>query len=375
MLVRNASTTEGMYRVSLFHAITREVVELGDPVVPVTCRFLGFDPDQSIRADRVRELFRRYTDAIANDIGLDQARLIGTALADNVWHDGMPRTWRQLLSGVESAYHAVGNAWASLLTAFLAAVIRECRRHGVTDIVFLARDGILLDVVHRSAHEARRDGITDWILDLNRGMVGVNSSNERDPVPDEVLIRHIRASVPLGDGVAIVDTGLYGTMVHALVRLGLLGDSLVMFFSSRNPYVYGFLQAVGVSSAGRDLATLCCDTLESWPKPYRTARLAADGDSVVAVAEAADPISMCAHLTLARSLADRSGRLDPDEVDPAAELAILDGLQALGTAGGAPVLLPRAVKQWPDAVHFLGTEWDIGPVPPLTSPRLEPVRG
>jgi hypothetical protein len=273
---------------------------------------------------------------------------------------------------VERAYGVVGRAWASLLTAFVAAVVRECRRHGVTDIVFLARDGILLDVVYRSALEGRRAGINDWILDLNRSIVGVNGSDELDPVPDEVLIRHIRSSVPLGDRVAIVDTGLYGTLVHTLARLGLLGDSLVMFFSSRNPHVYGFLQAVEASSAERDLATLCCDTLESWPKPYRTARLAAASDGAVAVAEAADPISMCAHLTLARSLADSGGQLDPDEVDPAAELAILDGLQALGTAAGVPLLLPHVVKQWPDAAYFLGTEWDIGPLPPLTSPRRDP---
>ena len=193
-------------RASRFHAITQELVETGDPVVPVTCRFLGLDPDQPIRADKVRELFRRYTDAIANDIGFDQAYLIGTALARSVRRAGMPHAHGQLLSDVESAY-----------------------------------------------------------------------------------------------------------------------------------------------------------TLESWPKPYRTARLAPAGD----------PISMCAHLTLARSLADSGGRLDPDEVDPAAELAVLDGLQALGTAAGVPLLLPHVVEQWPDAAHFLRTEWDIGPLPPLTSPRRD----
>jgi hypothetical protein len=156
MLIRGAPTTDGVYRVSRFHAITRELVETGDPVVPVTCRFLGLDPDQSIRADEVRELFRRYTDAIANDIGFEQAQLIGGALVDNVRCDGMPRTYGQLLSDVESAYGVVGRAWASLLTAFVAAVVRECRRHGVTDIVFLTRDEILLDVVHRSAQAHTR---------------------------------------------------------------------------------------------------------------------------------------------------------------------------------------------------------------------------
>ncbi|MFG2525166.1 hypothetical protein [Streptomyces sp. NPDC048527] len=131
-------------------------------------------------------------------------------------------------------------------------------------------------------------------------------------------------------------------------------------------------QTVVASSAERDLATLCCDaTPQSWPKPYRTARLAAAGCGVVAVAQAADPLSMCAHLTLSRSLADHSGRLDPGEVDPAAELALLDGLQALGTAVGVPLLLPRVVKQWPDAAQFLGTERNIGLMPPLTSPRCD----
>lgn len=375
MLTRGARTSEGVYPVSWFHTITRELVQTGDPVVSLTCRFLGLDPDQPIRANEVRALFRRYTDAIAQDIGGDQAHLIGDALADSVRRDGMPRTHEQLLSAVERAYGAVGRAWAPLLTAFIAAVAREGRRHGVTDVVFFARDGILLNLVHRGVREARRDDITGWILDLNRSMAGVNGSDELAPVPDEALLRYVRASVPLGDGVAIVDTGLYGTLVHTLARLGLLGKSMVMFFSSRNPYIYGFLQAVEASPTERDFATLCCDTVESWPKPYRTARLLAAGDDMVAVAEPADPISMCAHLALARSLADGSGQLDPDEVDPVTELATLDRLQALEAAIGVPLLLPHVVKPWPSAMHFLGTEWDIGPLPPLRSPRLSPRSG
>ncbi|MFE5028809.1 hypothetical protein ACFRAO_37370 [Streptomyces sp. NPDC056656] len=357
MLTRGEPSA-GRHRVSRFHALTSELVESDAQVVPTACRFLGLDPDQAISLDEVREFLRRYANATADDIGPEQAEQIRAALATEI---GAPRTYGEMLRTVERSYQVVGKVWAALLTSFVAAILREAQQYGVSDIVFLARDGILFDVVYRSMPARYRAGMTNWILDLNRGMVGVDGSSDSAAVSDETLIRHVRASVPQRRGVAIVDTGLYGTLVHGMARLGLLGDSLVLFFSSRNPHVYGFLQTIMASAAEQDFAILCCDTLESWPKPYRQARLVA-GE---AVAEAADPISLCAHLTLARSLAVGSGELDPDRVDPVVELAALDKT----TAFGVPLLLPQAVEPWTGGPRLLDSEWDIGPLPPLPAPR------
>lgn len=169
----------------------------------------------------------------------------------------------------------------------------------------------------------------------------------------------------------LVDTGIYGTLIHSMLTRGQLTPPYgIMFMISANPCIAGWLNFVLARRALREgLSTMSTirsviESIELFLKPFRF--LPSEG--AAARVEYADPLSIMCSLALARQIrlhAEAHATFDDD--------AGIDALtRATATAGDWYVSTPT--PPLPGLAEFLRT-WSLGLVPPLdrfVAPRLGP---
>lgn len=103
---------------------------------------------------------------------------------------------------------------------------------------------------------------------------------------------HLRRTIRPGDRTALIDTGCYGSITPELLRklsgTGLHPDPAVVFFFSRNPLIFGYMNylaswdLLGSGAEDSDASLLdfviyAGDVVEALPKPYRIGGLTPDG--------------------------------------------------------------------------------------------------
>lgn len=106
---------------------------------------------------------------------------------------------------------------------------------------------------------------------------------------------HFEHVLPPDGHIAFVDSGCYGSLLPLIVqestRRG-CGDPAVIFYSSRNPLVFGYMNYLAASAelarphhrgarSQLDFAIYAGDVLETIPKGYRARSLDARGHAVV----------------------------------------------------------------------------------------------
>jgi len=164
--------------------------------------------------------------------------------------------------------------WFALWVGFIRWVLTwsQCRKFD--QVVFLGRDGLPL--------YAAACGLQFQSSRLQLRVADVPRSLLESPL----LKEHLAASADFTRNTAVVDSGCYGTAVTRVVKhvrdLREDNDSIaVMFFASRNPRIFGYLNQLmswhyladcsGVPDhrGPFDFTIYACDVLESLPKPYR----------------------------------------------------------------------------------------------------------
>lgn len=342
--------------VAVFHRIIHDVTSDGADIAAVLWRHFSQAPGTPLRDGDWDRLASDFSGSVSGDMDAEHsARLTGRVFAE-LQRSPCPATMDGLVERIERVYREIGAQFADLLIDFVHSALMTSRREGVSETVFLARDAVPFYVI---ARELTTRGIACQpvsLLDLNRGMIPAFAAPPTaSRVHNEALVvRYLAARFAARERVAIVDTGLYGTLIRATLEMRLFEDPVVMFFASKNPNIYGYLNGLGGSKTERTAALdafgeACCDTVETWPKLYTPSELHFDGQDVRAISAPTDLVSGAASLALYRALAQRARTAD---------------LPALEPRDASALPLAEPLPRWEHADAWQAA-WQSGPIAPV----------
>lgn len=159
--------------------------------------------------------------------------------------------------------------WFPLWLGYTDWLLDWCRSRGYADVIFLARDSLLLYTAARYSPLTTDGDLRLSMVDLPRAALDASA-----------LPTHLAATVTAQGPTMLVDTGCYGTVATRLAEHLNAVDVAVTFFASRNPRIFGYLNYLmgrhylgepRSAPGGRgpaDFVIYGCDVLESLPKPY-----------------------------------------------------------------------------------------------------------
>jgi hypothetical protein len=286
-------------------------------------------------------------------------------------------------------YRAAGRDVLGPLVVRFVENVLMCAPKGAT-VAFLARDAepyfeaakVLNELPQFKERELdlryvtlNRQHFQIFDENLSREQRG-NSDREQEALRDLYLKQQNFANP---NGVVIVDTGCWGTMIEKLWVMmaqrgtGVLNLCQAHFMYSHNPAIFGFVNHVANAGGLRELATqgvFVGDTFECLPKREESSsRFALRGDGVV------EPIRMpiesvylaswnravvegiCAS---ARSFADQQASF----VTAIEALTIVEEQRRRADEEFTGVL-PQATPKWSKGDEYLST-WSLPPIPPCS---------
>jgi hypothetical protein len=272
--------------------------------------------------------------------------------------------------------------WVSLWMAFAYASLAVCRHRKINEMFVLGRDALLFyPAAVRLARKLKwRIKVTP--LNLNRRLLGLDdspagdgeASRSRPPASSSLdLVDYLNAALSPPKAVALVDSGYYGTIPwYLLERLRMKVDIMALYFSSRNPNLFGFMNMLVAFGNIKgvivpyDFIVRAGDTVEAALKPYRIERFSRGGNGVVVEGQAA-PL-LAGFLALGSYwLMDRWGAdLNLADLDPWQQLLVVYRLSRVKGADGWPVplILPKTTPKWEMGPRWL-KDWNLGPIPPM----------
>lgn len=335
--------------------------------------------EEPISAVRWETIKRRFTASCKEDPADSGGRGHAQRVLRLLEASRRPCDHGTLIERIQSVYGHVARRWNRLLTAFMHDTLATCRARGVTDVVFLAQDATPLYAVATRLEASSSDGPRLSLLDLSRTMVK-KALRSRGDWPDgfypgdvrpehwqsTLLDSYLKRRLPRDGRVALVDTGVYGTLVKLMLDAGRLSDPFVFFFASKNPSIFGFLnQLLPVGGDDGDFIAMYCDTLERWPPLYTGVELQAGEKGAVAESRVADFVSVAAALVLYREFATGHAEIDASAIDARHEVSALlrhyREHDQLGEAGG--LVLGDPLPTWQYAARWRES-WDHGCIPP-----------
>jgi len=348
--------SEDILDASDFHRLIREATADDAEIGSVLWRRFGHSPDKRLEDEDWARLESEFFATMSADHGADYAKRMSAQVFADLRATPVPATLGTLTERIVRIHHRVGAEFADLLIGFVHASLLASLRLGAAETVFLARDAIPFHVIAQALTERGLVRQPIALLDLNRSMIPTFSISTAPapPLADLPVSRYLAARFVDRERIAIVDTGLYGTLIQPVLEMRLFRDPAVLFFASKNPNIYGYLNAMSSPSIGGTahldaFGEACCDTVETWPKPYASCTLRTDGAVTRAVSSPADFVSLTASLALYQALAQRARRVDLDRLDPRASLS-------------RPMMDP--LPRWEHAAAWLAA-WRSGPLAPL----------
>lgn len=351
-------------RVDALHRLILDVVGSSSDLAETALQHVARHPSTALQPSDWDRMEMDFAGAFSVDAPPPHAIRESRRLVEQLRLAPCPATWGALARRVEQHYRDAAVAFAPLLIHFVQEALRTCQRHKVSRIIFLARDAIPLHVIGLELCR-RIPGLPPLsLLNLNRSMLPGFPS---PAITDSAWVQtYLAEAIGATERVALVDTGLYGTLVHGMMEMGVVVTPVTLFFASKNPHIHGYLN--GLTPQGRPpfatldpLAETCCDSLETWPKLYGPCVLHGDAHGVHAWTRMADPISVVASLALYRALAQQARAIDLEALDPHEALQRLD-LQRLEPS--ATLMLPMPLPRWAHADAWQDA-WRAGPLPPL----------
>lgn len=263
--------------------------------------------------------------------------------------------------------------WFPIWQAYAGWTMQWCVQNRCRQTIFLCRDSLPFYVLASkwSTPPVRQSRATPSVRLLHASRRLVRSAE---------FDLHLSRTVRPGDRAALIDTGCYGSIIPELLSKlgdkGLHTDPAVIFFFSRNPLLFGYmnyltswdllgaeLEASGGSLL--DFVIYAGDFVEALPKPYRIGGLTPDG---VPTIQTPDLISFALGSWLLSKLSGSwpQSANDPVALRDAALRASRDLRTSLareqGTLRKSPRLLfadtaPKDPPQTPDYRAL----WDIAP--------------
>lgn len=246
------------------------------------------------------------------------------------------------------AFEAEALGFAELIGCFVIEIGRAAAQRKLDQLVFFARDAIPLYVVAKVFARRGLSLPSLRLLELNRSMFPAfpHSLKRGDPQVER-LLQHLEGldRSPAG----FVDTGAYGTLKGHLDDLGVFARSEALFVYSKNVRHYGFLNRFVREGAQPELCEAICDTIETWPKPYSSSRLADDRDGIMATTKATGAFSSAASWAVYAALARWAEQTDISALQPDRAFARL-------VARPTPLMLGQPLPQWKHAAAWFAQQ-------------------
>ncbi len=296
-----------------------------------------------------------------------------------------------IVEGGEELYFTAGrDVLGPLVTRFVEHILTDAPR-GAT-IAFLARDAELYFEAAKIL--AERPDILDRDLKLryvtlNRQHFKIQDENLNREQPTESdheqeRLRELYMKQQMFDnpnGVVIVDTGCWGTMIeklwNAMAEKGrdVLNLTHVYFMYSYNPAIYGYVNHIAQKNEQRYLASqgvFIGDTFECLPKPEESSTGFSMGDDGV-VEPVRRPIT--SHYlsswneAVLRGIRASSRRLvaSPSNFPTAEEALKLIEQNRVAAGEEFTGVLPQATPKWTKGDEYL-RNWKLAPISPQQQP-------
>jgi hypothetical protein len=267
-----------------------------------------------------------------------------------------------------SLYSEIADIWFPILYDFSKVIISQTKRAYAKTICFLARDAIPFWVVTKSILESHGDtSISARLIVLTRSMK--ETLEQFDGKKKEEVIQKL--GFPR-ERFVLVDAGFYGTIVKFLWDTYFSeNESEIYLFSSRNPNIWGNINAFfQIWNRTREvmpyhfMITLG-DSIEAFPKPYKSPSIVQIGDNYEIHAELSDPLSLMGSYSMYQTL-QRGKILLEEEKNTENVLKNMHDLYERRKQGKGiiPFILPERLDTWREAKEFL-CKWNCGPTPPM----------
>jgi hypothetical protein len=293
----------------------------------------------------------RLAESLVSDMGEGLAAVRAGALVSAL--GPLPPSPEILAARIDGLCAEEAGAFAELIGCFVLALAQTARLQNRGEVVFLARDAIPIHLV--ATIFAQRGLVLPRLrlVDLNRGMLpGFPARLAARGETARRLRAHAEGSAGAGPAL-LVDTGVYGTLVTALEEIGALPGLSTLFLFSKHPRRPGFLNQVADAARlglpGARLIEVLSDTMECWPKPYRTGRLEDGPQGPFAAAAPSDAICVLASLSLYAHLARWAWEAPLDRLDAEAALGRL-------ARRPTPFMLPEPLPAWEHAGAWLARD-------------------
>lgn len=236
----------------------------------------------------------------------------------------------------EEFFYELGKQWGPLMNYWAKWILEKAR---YPTIALILRDAKPLEAIQVTKEWKR--------LYLNRSNCGISDELSGDNTkPHPLLEKYLEQSQCL-ESFTFVDSGCYGTIVLELHKRGILFQPL--FFFSKNPFIPGFLNELGV---GEKDGTILNDSLEcAFPNVHLrpSSFIEIDGEIGVSLFGADE-------LSTKFGLSALSGVKD-SQVGPAMEadkeIEKLLSLSCAARQGSFTGLLPHESPEWSQKKSFL----------------------
>lgn len=247
--------------------------------------------------------------------------------------------------------------WIPLWVCFAQWSVNWCVNRKRERLFFLARDMLSTYLTARELDQQEQTGLDLRLVHADR--------SEHSSVRKVFDLKESETFAP--GSLALVDSGCYGAIVSRLAEQltspndGSAEDPACLFFFSRNPRIFGFLNyllspaILEADVAGHDVVDFIIyagDLLESLPKPYRVVER--DGELL---GELQDPLTFCLSMAALSEIHDYV-RAGPMPTVAQAQRRALDLYDTYAHAAGNRVLTDsllfstRTPKHLPESCGF-----------------------
>ena len=234
----------------LDHVVFEEVIERRNE-----------DMGQSIDGRIRSRMERDYREELAKTCGSQLASSYQMRMSYAL--NGIPLVCNRIYGmvlGMASLSAHLTEEFSPFLASFVLEVMGMCRRLGIQRLVVFSRDGDVFYVIAKVLQENLFHELEVKLEPINRrlfqiedkpiGMDGKDYSQLIKEVgarvlQDKGLLEYLNRVFGDGNEVAILDSGVYGSIAGVIDYLHQIGaikpKPFVFFFASRNPYIYGFV--------------------------------------------------------------------------------------------------------------------------------------
>ncbi|MCK4419916.1 hypothetical protein KAV79_08925 [Candidatus Aerophobetes bacterium] len=355
------------------------------------CRLFDIQDDEIVAPHKYEEIKKDFIRNMSVELKPTLCSFYLNRLFHNLKKKGKKHkeTYSQIFDKFGDLYGRIVKPWIPLYISYVYTVVTMSEKYGIEKIMFLARDAIPFFLIACQLKKRKVWTKKIRLVEINRdmirsafGMMMTYFSEEwervypsyatLDDIKGTSLCAYIMSIFNQDDRIAWVETGFYGTILKILIKTKVLIDPLTFFFSSRNPNIFGYTNAIITTHNLRggnipySFIIVCGDTIETRPKFYSKSRVIEGSSGTRVIANIQDPISVACSFGGYREIIKGASEIDLFTINPEEEILNLYNrfIEVRTNEDVLPVVLPAPTKKWKYSSRWC-KEWNLGPIPPM----------